>query len=85
MRLTDAPIRVDAEYDDEAHVWVADSDDVPGLVAEHANLDALSDMIAELVPVLLSENGLISDEGDLGVPIEIIAHAKTHREARIPA
>jgi len=85
MRKTDAPIRVEAEYDNEAHVWVADSEDVPGLVAEHANLETLSDMIAELVPLLLSENELISDEDDLDVPIEIIAYAKTRRDARIPA
>lgn len=85
MRKTDAPIRVDAEYDEEARVWVADSEDVPGLVAEHADFGSLEDMIAELVGILLVENGLIDDEDGFDVPIEIIAHAKTRREARIPA
>jgi hypothetical protein len=85
MRKTDAPIRVLAEYDEEARVWVAESDDVPGLVAEHANYGALEDMIAELVPLLLRENELIENEDGFDVPIEIIAHAKTRREARIPA
>jgi hypothetical protein len=85
MRLTDAPIRVQAEYDGEAHVWIADSEDVPGLVAEHADLGALGDMVAELVPLLLVENQLLEDGEDLRVPIEIIAHAEATRNARIPA
>ena len=39
------------------------------------------DMIAELVPLLLVENQLIDDEDGFDVPIEIIAHAETRREA----
>jgi hypothetical protein len=85
MRKTDAPIRVLAEYDPEARVWVADSDDVPGLVAESADYAALQDMIEELVPILLLENDLLDDDDALAVPIEIIAHAMTRRDARIPA
>lgn len=85
MRKTDAPIRVLAQYDPDARVWVADSEDVPGLVAEHANYGTLEDMIAELVPLLLVENQLIDDEDGFDVPIEIIAHAETRREARISA
>jgi hypothetical protein len=34
-------LEVRAEYDAEAHVWVATSDDVPGLVTEADDLDAL--------------------------------------------
>jgi hypothetical protein len=86
MRLTDAPIRVDAEYDSEAHVWVADSDDVPGLVVEHADLDTLSDMVAELVPMLLTENGMLSGADDArDLPIEIVAQGKTFRTAPLHA
>ncbi|MGV3554094.1 MAG: DUF1902 domain-containing protein [Croceibacterium sp.] len=83
--MTDAPIRVVAEYDEEAHVWVADSDDVPGLVAEHADLDALGDMVAELVPLLLVENGLLSEGDEPAMPIEIVAHAMTTRNAMATA
>ncbi|NUQ17088.1 MAG: DUF1902 domain-containing protein [Sphingomonas sp.] len=85
MRKTDAPIRVIAEFDPEARVWVADSDDVPGLVAEHSDYATLGDMIAELVPLLLLENDLLDDDDALAVPIEIIGHAQTRRDARIPA
>jgi hypothetical protein len=34
-------LQVRAEYDAEARVWVATSDDVPGLVTEADDLDAL--------------------------------------------
>ena len=57
-------IAVEAEWDAEAEVWVATSDEVPGLVAEHRDLAVLQAMVVELVPILLVENGLIkSGEG----------------------
>lgn len=48
---------VKAEWDAEAGVWVAASDDVPGLVAEAATLEGLLDDIRALVPELLALNG----------------------------
>ena len=44
------------EWDDEARVYVATSDDVPGLVAEGPTLDAVRDKVLALVPELLAEN-----------------------------
>jgi predicted RNase H-like HicB family nuclease len=46
-----------AEWDDEAAVWVATSDDVPGLVTEAETMELLSAKLESLVPELLSENG----------------------------
>ena len=46
-----------AEWDDEAAVWVATSDDVPGLVTEAETMELLSAKLERLVPELLSENG----------------------------
>ena len=40
----------------EAGVWVATSDDVPGLVTEAESLDVLSDKLKVLVPELLDVN-----------------------------
>lgn len=48
---------VKADWDAEAGVWVAASDDVPGLVAEAATLEGLLDDIRALVPELLALNG----------------------------
>ena len=46
-----------AEWDKEAAVWVATSDDVPGLATEAATMEALSDKLGDLVPELLALNG----------------------------
>jgi predicted RNase H-like HicB family nuclease len=46
-----------AEWDDEANVWVATSDDVPGLATEADTMEALSLKLETLVPELLTENG----------------------------
>lgn len=47
---------VRAEWDGEANVWVATSDDVPGLVTEAENLEELRANLREIIPVLLEEN-----------------------------
>lgn len=44
-------------WDDDAGVWVATSDDVPGLVAEAESLDALYEKLKVLVSELLDVNG----------------------------
>ena len=46
-----------AEWDEEAAVWVATSDDVPGLATEAATMEALSEKLGDLVPELLALNG----------------------------
>jgi len=63
------PLRVVATWDAEAGVWVAESDDIPGLVTEAPNIDALIDKLGDIVPVLIEEN----DGADLPeVPISVM-------------
>jgi len=50
---------VHATWDDEAKVWVAQSEDVPGLVTEAENLDALMEKLRVMVPELLELNGAV--------------------------
>jgi predicted RNase H-like HicB family nuclease len=61
---------VRADWDQEAGVWVATSDDVPGLVTEAETLEALSAKLEFMVPELLEANGV-----PLGaeVPYELLA------------
>ncbi len=47
---------VTAMWDAAAAVWVAESDDVPGLVAESPTIEALWGKLQTLVPELLAEN-----------------------------
>ena len=63
------PYFIHAEWDDEAEVWVATSDDVPGLVAESDTIEALVLKLKILVPELLEANG-IAASGD--VPFELL-------------
>jgi predicted RNase H-like HicB family nuclease len=48
---------VRAEWDEEAQVWVASSDDVPGLATEAETVERLSAKLQKMVPELLEANG----------------------------
>ena len=50
-------ISITASWDPEAQVWVAVSDDVPGLVAEACSLQNLISRLQVLVPELFELNG----------------------------
>lgn len=69
-----------AEWDDEAEVWVATSDDVPGLVAEAATTEALLSKLHVLIPELLEANGYPDGEE---MPFELFSRRfdVAHRQA----
>lgn len=46
-----------AQWDGEAGVWVAESEDVPGLVAEADSPNVLAQKLRILIPELLELNG----------------------------
>lgn len=59
-----------AEWDDDAKVWVATSDDVPGLATEADTLELLTKKLETMVPELLELNGeAVAGE----VPFEVLA------------
>ena len=62
---------VTAEWDDEAEVWVATSDDVPGLVTEAATLDALYARVIAVVPELLEDNAHLLPPGNRGGQVDL--------------
>ena len=47
-----------AQWDSEAGVWVAESDDVPGLVAEAESPNVLREKLRVLIRELLELNGV---------------------------
>ena len=52
--MVNKPFFVRAEWDEEARVWVATSDDVPGLVAEDDSFENLILRLKVMIPELLS-------------------------------
>ena len=58
------PYYVHAQWDADAQVWFAASDEVPGLATEAATIEALVQKLKTLIPDLLELNGLID-----GAPI----------------
>jgi predicted RNase H-like HicB family nuclease len=67
-------ITVNAEWDPEGKVWVATSDDVPGLVTEAETVEALAEKLSTMIPELLEANGTLTDTSIGDVPINLIAH-----------
>ena len=64
---------VEARWDCEAGVWVAESEDIPGLVAEAESMNALVEKIRVLVPELFELNGGL-EPGQKVVNVLLRAH-----------
>ena len=73
---------IHAMWDEEAKVWVATSDDVPGLVTEADSMDQLVPKLQRMIPEMLDANGY-PDGDDLQFDIEssIKGIPIAHREA----
>jgi len=63
------PLFIRAEWDEEAMVWVATSDDVPGLATEAGTMEALIEKLKIMIPELLMANNIGFDDE---VPFEVI-------------
>ena len=63
------PYFVRAEWDADAGVWVATSDDVPGLVTEAATIEDLDGKLKSMVPELLEANGCMPADGQVAVEL----------------
>lgn len=66
------PLRIRADWDDDAKVWVAVSEDVPGLATEAEAIEQLIEKLNVMVPELLDLNGYPGDD-EKTVPFEVVA------------
>jgi predicted RNase H-like HicB family nuclease len=69
---------VQADWDPEAEVWVATSDDVPGLATEAGTIEALTEKLRTLIPELLEANQVLSDPHQ-----EVVFELTSHRQESI--
>jgi predicted RNase H-like HicB family nuclease len=72
---------VQAVWDAEANVWVAESDDIPGLVTEGTSQEELLEKLTSLVPELLELNNCRTDRTK---PIEIVVQYRSEERIRVP-
>ncbi len=49
---------IDFQWDDEASVWIATSNEIPGLILESESLDTLMQRVLKAVPELIELNHL---------------------------
>lgn len=66
--------RVHADWDPDAKVWVATSDDVPGLATEAPTVEALAEKLRIMIPDLLEANQLLSGDQPDAIAFELTSH-----------
>ncbi|HTQ77031.1 MAG TPA: DUF1902 domain-containing protein [Burkholderiales bacterium] len=70
-----------ANWDDEAKVWVATSEDVPGLITEAASLNELVPKLKVMIPEMLDANGYGETDDDIPFRLKMELQEVAHREA----
>jgi predicted RNase H-like HicB family nuclease len=73
MSMGSTVYQVHADWDPEADVWVATSDDVPGLATEASTIETLREKLRTMIPELLKANQLIA-----GDQLEVISFELTN-------
>jgi len=68
--------QIQAMWDAEAEVWVAMSEDVPGLATEAATLEALTEKLRGMVPELLRLNAVLVEPDSHVVALVLNSHRK---------
>ena len=74
-------ILVRADWDDDAQVWVASSEDIDGLSVEADTLEALKEKVTGAICDLVELNGF--SQGNSDAP-DIPIHIMSEQLARIP-
>jgi predicted RNase H-like HicB family nuclease len=80
-KATEEAYVVRAEWDDEAEVWVATSDEVPGLVTGADTLEELIQKLRVMVPEMLEANGVLSPDAAAQAVFTVIAQRTEHPRA----
>ncbi|BDA67871.1 Domain of unknown function DUF1902 [Calothrix sp. PCC 7716] len=57
--MTEFRCNIEAFWDSEAEVWVATSEDVPGLVTEAETIELLSSKLRVMIPELIFANEIV--------------------------
>ncbi|MEI6441760.1 MAG: DUF1902 domain-containing protein [Nostocales cyanobacterium ELA583] len=72
--MTQITYKVEAFWDSEAEVWVASSEDIPGLVTETSTIDILTEKLRLMIPELLVLNQIVPTNYSGTINFELISH-----------
>lgn len=72
--MTQITYKVEAFWDSEAEVWVATSEDVPGLVTEASTIEALTQKLREMIPELIQMNRIMPPNYVGSITFELTSH-----------
>ena len=64
--------KVEATWDSEAQVWVATSEDVPGLATEANTPEILTNKLRQMIPELMRLNHVVADDYAGSITFELI-------------
>jgi predicted RNase H-like HicB family nuclease len=70
--MDESTYHVQADWDPEAGVWVATSEDVPGLATEADTIEALTEKLRVVVPELLEANQVLPSGS--AISFELTSH-----------
>ena len=73
MIINKKVIQVKAIWDNEVLVWVATSNDVPGLVTESENIENLIQKLKIMIPELLEANGMLLNSQHKEIPFNLLS------------
>ena len=66
--------KVQAFWDAEASVWVATSEDIPGLVTEASTIELLTQKLRVIIPELIVLNQILSPNYIGSISFELTSH-----------
>jgi len=72
--MTQITYKVEAFWDSEAEIWVATSEDIPGLVTETSTIDLLTEKLRLMIPELLVLNQIVPNNYSGTINFELISH-----------
>ncbi|MEB3179835.1 MAG: DUF1902 domain-containing protein [Nostocaceae cyanobacterium] len=72
--MTQITFNVQAFWDSEAEVWIATSEDVPGLVTEASTIEVLTQKLREMIPELLLLNNIVPPDYVGSIAFELTSH-----------
>lgn len=76
-------VLIRALWDADAGVWVATSEDIPGLATEAETLEDLRDKVVAMIPELFEANGITLDVAE--IPVHFLAEQTTRVAIPQPA